>query len=580
MCKSQPDFRTSIVNRNALYSRNILGSVVVVIGYILLAVSNTIAATFIVSNTNDNGPGSLRQAISEANTNTQADMIVFDSDTFSSPQVILLTSGELVIQADLNLPMGISYALSIIGPGPDLLTIDANGQSRVFFSENGNYKFTLAGMTLTNGYALRGGAIYARSYIEAAEMVITDSVAEGYTDVLHEFPAGAGGGIFAAGGIAIRRSTLNNNIAKGLELPNHQPADGTAGLGGGIYSSGSIVDCTFTNNVARGISAPEIVGPAFGGDGGGAYGGAVYSNTGGNIIINSRFIHNGVIAGHGATVGSGTAGDGGGAQGGAIRSSSDRILNSVFVDNFVTAGQGGVSPDPIRSGEGGDAAGGAIFESGNGRMANLTIAENIVSAGNGRVGGIGMGGGLYLGDNQWNLVNLTITDNFVTGGTGTQTPGSGQGGGVFSRFQSVPPTPNFRNNIVADNTAPSGKDIYGFFPGSFNNLIGVGDGSSGMTNGTNVNLMGSASLPLDPMLGPLSDNGGVTDTRALLDGSPAINAGNASVFNPILFPQNSFPLLMDQRNFPRISPIGGSIDIGAYEFGSPQIPLSTSTPDL
>ena len=53
------------------------------------------------------------------------------------------------------------------------------------------------------------------------------------------------------------------------------------------------------------------------------------------------------------------------------------------------------------------------------------------------------------------------------------------------------------------------------------NLIGTG-GSGGLTNGSNGNLVGVA----DPGLGTLADNGGPTQTIALLAGSPAIDAGN------------------------------------------------------
>ena len=63
----------------------------------------------------------------------------------------------------------------------------------------------------------------------------------------------------------------------------------------------------------------------------------------------------------------------------------------------------------------------------------------------------------------------------------------------------------------------------------------------------------SGDLPkFDPGLGPLADNGGPTQTHALLDDSPAINAGDAA----------SCPLT-DQRGQKRSD---GKCDIGAYEF--------------
>jgi hypothetical protein len=59
---------------------------------------------------------------------------------------------------------------------------------------------------------------------------------------------------------------------------------------------------------------------------------------------------------------------------------------------------------------------------------------------------------------------------------------------------------------------------------------------------------------VDPLLGPLADNGGPTLTHALLPGSPAIDAGNPAIPNP---PP------ADQRGFARI--YGPAIDIGSFE---------------
>jgi hypothetical protein len=69
----------------------------------------------------------------------------------------------------------------------------------------------------------------------------------------------------------------------------------------------------------------------------------------------------------------------------------------------------------------------------------------------------------------------------------------------------------------------------------------------------------------DPMLGPLTNNGGPTLTMALLPGSPAIDAGDSSAAPAT-----------DQRGFPR--PAGLASDIGAFEYGSmlPVLAISRS----
>jgi hypothetical protein len=82
------------------------------------------------------------------------------------------------------------------------------------------------------------------------------------------------------------------------------------------------------------------------------------------------------------------------------------------------------------------------------------------------------------------------------------------------------------------------------------NLIGDGTGMTGLSDGVNGNLVGSASDPIDPLLGPLHYNGGPTQTMALLPGSPALNAGDPG--------QLGVP---DQRGVVRT----GGVNIGAYQ---------------
>ncbi len=99
------------------------------------------ASTLTVSNTNDSGSGSLRQALSDANAAPDEDTIAFDSAVFASARTITLSTGELPI----------TQSISIVGPGARLLTISGNSASRVFNVSSGTTA-TISGLTITGGY--------------------------------------------------------------------------------------------------------------------------------------------------------------------------------------------------------------------------------------------------------------------------------------------------------------------------------------------------------------------------------------------------------------------------------------------
>jgi hypothetical protein len=85
--------------------------------------------------------------------------------------------------------------------------------------------------------------------------------------------------------------------------------------------------------------------------------------------------------------------------------------------------------------------------------------------------------------------------------------------------------------------------------------VGDATGSTGIVNGVNGNSVGGNSNPvINADLGPLQNNGGPTQTMALLSNSPAI--GHAD---------NSKAPATDQRGFTRLDVAGKMIDIGAFE---------------
>jgi hypothetical protein len=168
---------------------------------------------------------------------------------------------------------------------------------------------------------------------------------------------------------------------------------------------------------------------------------------------------------------------------------------------------------------------------GGGGFTNVSTATftNCTFAGNSYASG--SGGGIYNGG------TLHLRFCTVAGNT------ADSGGGIYNSFGSA----DLKNTIVANNQASSGPDVSGSFTGMDYNLIGKTNGSSGF-GGTDKT--GTIANPLDPHLGPLQYNGGLTPTLALLLGSPALDSGNPNE-NPVT----------DQRGTER----DALPDIGAFE---------------
>jgi hypothetical protein len=185
--------------------------------------------------------------------------------------------------------------------------------------------------------------------------------------------------------------------------------------------------------------------------------------------------------------------------------------------------------------------GGGIYSEGTLEVSNSTISGNS----NDVTGG---GGGIYNDSGVARVWNTTIAGN--------RAPRTNAGGGVLHDNGPI----TMWNTIVANNTVGGG-------PGSsFPNCFGetVTNGGNNLDSGTTCGF-GTANGSLsdtNPLLGTLKDNGGPTETHALLVGSPAINKGN----NAFAVDPGGNPLQFDQRGdgFPRI--IGPAVDIGAFEF--------------
>ena len=194
--------------------------------------------------------------------------------------------------------------------------------------------------------------------------------------------------------------------------------------------------------------------------------------------------------------------------------------------------------------------GGGIVNHGSSTMniANSTVSSNSASS----IGGI-----YNLQYSAASLNNVTVTNNTASFYGGVHSIGS-----LY-----------LRNTIIAMNIAPQYPDFY--YSGNItwgsiytlgNNLIGISDTASRFPVGGSGDLVGTSSNPINPLLGPLANNGGQTDTHALLLGSPAIDAGNNCVVDNSCFTVPPLAtLITDQRGAGFLRLQGTAVDIGAFE---------------
>lgn len=233
-----------------------------------------------------------------------------------------------------------------------------------------------------------------------------------------------------------------------------------------------------------------------------------------------------VVAGSSGMAGGGIAVDGVG----GILNASDLTVR----ENAATTGGGGINVfDGEVTLEGVTLSkntaemvgGGMLNESGTVRVTNVTFSGNAANEDGGALRTIG-GGSTFLN-------NVTISGNVADAdGTPAPAPRSDNGGGIVARDGGMI---EVRNSIVAGNTDVSGEapdcrqggiggpETPGVITSGGYNIIGDGTGCDFVS--ATGDRVGASGATVDPRLGPLADNGGPTETHALLAGSPALDAG-------------------------------------------------------
>jgi hypothetical protein len=439
------------------------------------------AATFTVTNLDDAGAGSLRQAVLDANAAAGPDIIEFQAALSGT---ITLSTGQIAI----------SDSVSIQGPGPSTITVNGNSASRIFYlySGAGLIDVAISGLTLSGG----SGVTFGGAIIDFGENLELDNVA------ISGCSATAGGGAVAAtdlGGDGMQFTVRNSNISG-----NQSGRDGGAIY---FYTTGGAF--TVENSVISGNDAVD--------DGGGVY---LYNITDDLTLTQSNVSGNtadgfggGVYFyqtdGGAQTVDHSTLSDNSAAYGGA--------LFGVFADTPLTIDHSTLSGNTAD-------VGGATFTAfvfgSTMDVVNSTVSGN--QAANG-------GGGLFLyglySGGTMSVEHTTVAGNSTAAGTG---------GGLFSNADAM----TVSNAIVADNT----PDDLGSGEGNGFNVdfsLIENDGTAVYNN------VAGNILDTDPQLGALALNGGLTMNYKPATGSPAVNAGDPAFVSPPNTDQRDLPRLVN-----------------------------------
>ncbi|MCH9646833.1 MAG: CSLREA domain-containing protein [Deltaproteobacteria bacterium] len=215
------------------------------------------------------------------------------------------------------------------------------------------------------------------------------------------------------------------------------------------------------------------------------------------------------------------------------------------------------------------------FGFGGGLGGDMTIIDSTISA-NSSDGG---GGGLVTSFST--ITNSTFSGNeslsdlggaiyvfslgmvTVDGATIVGNESALLGGGVLIEGSAVF---SIANSVLADNMSDAGPDCSGLATSRGYNLLGNNSGCSGF--GATGDQVGTSSSPIDPLLSPLANHGGPTDTHQPMVGSPLVDAGNPAAVGS----SADACTQTDQRGMSR--PIDGDgdqiprCDIGSFEVGA------------
>ncbi len=412
----------------------------------------TVPSTFTVGNLADSGTGSLRAAITAANTNPGADVIAFAHGLRGT---VALTSGELGITDDLR----------IDGPGAGRLAVSGSDISRVFRIGSG-VAASIDDLTVTHGHGLlRGGGILNAGTLTLSHAVVSDNVVVGLPGATQASDA-MGGGILNNGTLTVRDTTFAHNRSVGGDGIVGSP--GSTALGGAIMSVGTpTVPATATVSYSTFLDN-EAVGGAIGAGpfSRSGLGGAIMNAAGTTTVSHSYFNGNRAVGGAGGGFVGGVGAGGAIANIALLGNATISVSHSTLVNNQAIGGAAAPGTAP-QAGKGG---GIANFVAGVASLpvtvtATATVTDSILF-GNRAIGGAGPTGGNGQGGGITNenggiltVTNSLILLNEAVGGAGAVgNGGNGLGGGIFNGAPNPFGVPHLTldSSIVALNRAVGG----------------------------------------------------------------------------------------------------------------------------
>ena len=468
------------------------------------------SSTFLVTNLHDSGPGSLRQALLDANATAGFDTVIFLEGLSGT---ITLTSGQIPVTEDVN----------VTGPAARGITVSGNLASRIFDIDADVIR--ISNLAFTNGRAAEGGAIDARiQVIELLNVSMTNNAAL----------AGDGGALRVRFGDGRRSDFPELTFRVGNSTFSGNTAQN--GDGGAIFAK--TTDAVMDNVTMTGNQAGDS-------------GGALYIEVDPGFLFSELRLVNSLVSGNESCRRAQTFTCGGGgifARGANFVQSHAgvRIIASTIENNTAMIANGGLG-------------GGVLCAHASG-FGPCTITHSTLNANH-----AAQGGGAYAFDSRMFLVESTVVNNTAAGNGGGVTGkfdlgfegatiaanvAGGNGGGVYFEEFSQHNFGRVEDTILADN-AP--------------NDLGTAAGVTVPVTYSLVENPGTASITpgpgyltgVDPQLGPLqTDPGSPTATRDPAPASPVINAGDPAVTGGT-----------DQRYYPRVA--GGRVDMGAVEVQPP-----------